>query len=68
MKPATVAPEPIPTLPATRASATEAARCSRVTNVMINTRLAAAAMPIPAPLTIEQAKACQGRSTKAKPA
>jgi len=54
MKPATVAPEPIPKLPATRASATEAARCSGLTNVMVNTPSAVPATPSPAPLAIEQ--------------
>src|SRR5438105_7028631 len=68
MKPATVAPAPMPKLPATRLSAKAAARCSGQISLTTNVRLAVPAAPSPAPPTIEQAKPCQGRSTKAKPA
>ena len=68
MKPATVAPLPRPKLPATGRHAIEEARCSAETRVRLRTWFAVFATPNPAPPTAEQAKACQGRPTNAKPA
>src|SRR4029450_11623165 len=49
MKPATVAPRPIPKSPATRRSAIEEARCSAETRVRLRTWFAVVATPNPDP-------------------